>query len=173
MKSKTRYNIKVAQKNGITIDRGEKYFKDFWNLTEKTSQRQEIISHDKNYYKKLLQVLSELGIAELVVAKYKGEVIAANLMISANKWCIYLYGASDYEHRNKMAPHLLQWESIKYAKESGCKYYDFWGVDDDKWPGITRFKKGFAQNKEFTNYIGSWDEVYSGIWYNMYKLLRK
>jgi len=51
MKPKTRYNIKVAQKNGVKIDKGLKYFEDFWTLTKKTASRNEIISHPKNYYK--------------------------------------------------------------------------------------------------------------------------
>jgi peptidoglycan pentaglycine glycine transferase (the first glycine) len=173
MKSKTRYNIKLAKKHDITIDRGEKYFGDFWNLMEQTSDRQTIVSHPKGYYRKLLQVLSEAGLSELTVARYDGQVIAANLMVSIGHWSVYLHGASNYQHRDKMAPFLLQWDGIIRAKNNGQKYYDFWGVDEDKWPGITRFKKGFAPKKEFTKYIGAWDDVYSLLWYNLYKLLRK
>ncbi|MDO8668724.1 MAG: peptidoglycan bridge formation glycyltransferase FemA/FemB family protein [Candidatus Buchananbacteria bacterium] len=171
MKAKTRYNIKVAQKSGVEIDKGEKYFDDFWTLMLKTSKRNEIISHPKNYYKKLLQVLGESSMAELVVAKYENKIIAANIMIKIGSWAVYLYGSSDYEYRNKMAPYLLQWQSITYAKEAGCKYYDFWGIDEAKWPGVSRFKKGFDELREPTDYIGSWDEVYSGLWYNIYRLI--
>lgn len=173
MKSKTRYNIKVALKSGVGIDGGEKYFADFWSLMEATAQRNEITLHPKNYYKKLLQVLGEASKAELVVAKYEDKVIAANIIIKIGVWQVYLYGASDYEYRSKMAPYLLQWQSIISAKEAGCKYYDFWGVDENKWPGVTRFKNGFDQFKEPTNYIGSWDEIYSGLWYNIYGLIKK
>lgn len=173
MKPKTRYNIKVAQKNGVQIDYGEKYFDDFWSLMEATAQRNEIIQHSKNYYKKLLQILGEASMAQLMVAKYENKVIVANIIIKIGAWQVYLHGASDYEYRSKMAPYLLQWQSIVEAKEAGCNYYDFWGVDENKWPGVTRFKTGFDQFREPTNYIGSWDEIYSGLWYNMYKLLKK
>lgn len=173
MKPKTRYNIKVAKKNGIVIDKGQKYFTDFWMLMEKTADRNEIISHSKNYYKKLLDVLGESGKAELVVAKYDDKVVVTNIVIKNGDWQVYLHGASDYEYRNKMAPYLLQWQSITEAKEAGYKYYDFWGIDEEKWPGVTRFKIGFNQSKEATNYIGSWDEIYSGLWYNIYNLLKK
>lgn len=173
MKPKTRYNIKIAKKHHIEIDSGERYFEDFWKLMEKTTTRQEITPHPKNYYLKLLQVLGEAGLAELVVAKYEGKVIVANLMINTGRWCAYLHGASDYEHRNKMAPYLLQWTSIKKAKDRSCRQYDFWGVDEKKWPGVTRFKYGFSKETKVTGYIGSWDEVYSSLWYNLYKLLRR
>lgn len=173
MKPKTRYNIKVAQKNEVKIDKGEKYFEEFWALMGQTAERNEIIPHPKNYYKKLLQILGENHLAELVVAKYDNQVIAANIMISIGDWQVYFYGASDYQYRNKMAPYLLQWQAVLNAKISGAKYYDFWGIDDLKWPGITRFKTGFDQTSEPTNYIGAWDEVYRGLWYNIYKFLKK
>ncbi|NCN07642.1 peptidoglycan bridge formation glycyltransferase FemA/FemB family protein [Candidatus Falkowbacteria bacterium] len=172
MKSKTRYNIKVAEKNGVQIDHGKKYFNDFWRLMEKTSDRNEITSYSKNYYKKLLEVLGESKKAELVVAKFENKVITANIVIKIGDWQVYLYGSSDYEYRSKMAPYLLQWQTIITAKEAGCKYYDFWGVDAEKWPGVTRFKIGFDETRELTNYIGAWDEVYSSLWYNIYNFFK-
>ncbi len=173
MKSKTRYNIKVAQKNEVKIDKGEKYFEAFWALMGQTAERNEIIPHPKSYYKKLLEVLGENNLAELVVAKYDNQVIAANIMIKVGEWQVYFYGASDYKYRSKMAPYLLQWQCILMAKQSGAKYYDFWGIDELKWPGITRFKTGFNQTGEATSYVGAWDEIYSGLWYNIYKLIKK
>ena len=173
MKSKTRYNIKVAEKNGVIIDKGEKYFEDFWVLIQKTSGRQEIKPYSKNYYQKLLSVLVQAKLANLVVAKFEDKVIAANIIININHWSVYLYGASDYGYRSKMAPYLLQWQSIIEAKENGAKYYDFWGVDENKWPGVTRFKMGFAPAEKFTDYIGAWDKVYSQLWYNIYSSIKK
>ena len=170
MKPKTRYNIKVAQKHQIKIDRGENYFPDFWRLMQKTSLRQEIKPHPQNYYKKMLATLGEEGIIKLMVAKYQGRVIASNLMVYFGDWAVYLHGASDYEYRQYMAPFLLQWQAITEAKNQGKKYYDFWGVDEKKWPGVTRFKKGFGAEKNFVEYLGADDEIYSKIWYNIYRL---
>ena len=172
MKSKTRYNIKVAEKNGVIIDKGEKYFEDFWVLIQKTSGRQEIKPYSKNYYQKLLSVLVQAKLANLVVAKFEDKVIAANIIININHWSVYLHGASDYGYRSKMAPYLLQWQSIIEAQKNGDKYYDFWGVDENKWPGVTRFKTGFAPAEKFTDYLGAWDKVYSQLWYNIYTLVK-
>lgn len=173
MKQKTRYNIKVAQKNNITLDQGGKYLPDFWSLMKKTSKRNDIVSYANDYYQKLWQVLEPAQMAKIVVAKDGERVIAANFMVALGEWQVYLYGTSDYDYRSKMAPYLLQWQSILEAQSLGLKHYDFWGVDEDRWPGVTRFKTGFAPNKEFTTYIGSWDEVYQPLWYNMYKLMKK
>ena len=173
MKSKTRYNIKVAEKHGIEIAIGPEYFEDFWRLTGKTSERQEIKPHAKNYYEKMLTTLGEAGMMKLYVAKSEGQVIAANLMVFFGQWCVYLHGASDYQFRDKMAPFLLQWRAILDAKVAGCTRYDFWGADETKWPGVTRFKTGFAPAIPLTEYPGAYDVVYEKFWYNIYRLVKK
>ena len=67
---------------------------------------------------------------------------------SAN--CFYYYGASSYEHRNLMAPYLLQWEAIRRAKARGCTRYDLLGISPenagphDPWQGISDFKRKFG-----------------------------
>lgn len=173
MKSKTRYNIKVAQKHKITADEGAKYFDDFWRLMEKTSQRDQFISHNKQYYKKMLDECGQGGVLKLVVAKLDDKVIAGNIMAFFGSWAVYLHGASDYDFRNYMAPYLLQWHSIVEAKGAGFLKYDFWGVDEKKWPGVTRFKRGFNEDKKFDEYVGAWDEIYSKFWYNLYRIIRR
>ena len=70
-----------------------------------------------------------------------------------------------------MAPYLLQWEQIKEAKKRGCIEYDFWGIDDKKWPGVTRFKKGFG-GQEIT-YPGAFDLIFQPIWYRLYKIAKR
>ncbi|MBI5765983.1 peptidoglycan bridge formation glycyltransferase FemA/FemB family protein [Candidatus Falkowbacteria bacterium] len=172
MKPKTRYNIKVAQNHGIIINEGENYFADFWRLMEHTSERGQFISQPKEYYQKMLTALGDEKNLKLIIAKSENKVIAANLVIFFGKWCVYLHGASDYEYRSKMAPYLLQWQAILEAKKIGGRYYDFWGVDGNKWPGITRFKQGFAPQDKFINYVGAWDEVYSRFWYNLYRMFK-
>ncbi|MFA4871828.1 MAG: peptidoglycan bridge formation glycyltransferase FemA/FemB family protein [Patescibacteria group bacterium] len=173
MKPKTRYNIKVAQNHQVKIDEGEKYFAGFWRLMEHTSKRDQFIAHSKEYYKKMLTSLGDEKNLKLIVAKSENKVIAANLVIFFGHWRVYLHGASDYEYRSKMAPYLLQWQAILEAKKTGGRYYDFWGVDGNKWPGITRFKQGFAPAEKFTQYVGAWDEIYSKFWYNLYRIYKK
>lgn len=173
MKAKTRYNIKVAQKHCVQIDEGENYFEDFWRLTKKTSQRDRFVAHNKEYYRKMLDILKERGTIKLLVAKYDSKVVAANLVIFFGEWCVYLHGASDYDWRDKMAPYLLQWETMVLAKGYGCKYYDFWGLDEAKWPGVTRFKQGFCPETKATEYVGAFDSVYKMGWYKIYKLAKK
>ena len=143
MHYKTRYNIQLAQRKGIKTQISKlksQNFNNFWKLMLQTTKRDKFHSHPKEYYKKLL----EMPGAEMFLAEYKNKIIVANIVVFWNRQTIYLHGASDYEYRNLMAPHLLQWEQIKQAKKRGCTEYDFWGIDEHKWPGVTRFKKGFG-----------------------------
>ncbi len=169
MHYKTRYNINLALKKSIKTQISKlksQNFSDFWKLMEQTKKRDKFHPHPKEYYRKMLEIPG----VELFVAEYEHKIIAANIVVFYEKTVIYLHGASDYEHRNLMAPHLLQWEQIKEAKKRGCVEYDFWGIDEKKWPGVTRFKKGFG-GKEI-EYPGAYDLVFQPIWYKIYKIAR-
>ena len=173
MHSKTRYNIQLAAKKGVLIKKDESKFEDFWQLIRETSKRDGFKPHPKEYYRGILEIPE----VELFSAEYpangagKNKIIAANIMVFYDKQVIYLHGASDYEHRNLMAPHLLQWEQIKEAKKRGCVEYDFWGIDEKKWPGVTRFKKGFG-GKEVM-YPGAYDLIFQPIWYKIYRIAKR
>ena len=91
-----------------------------------TTKRDKFSAHEKEYYKKLVDVLGKMGVIKLYLAKYEGEYIAANIMAFRGNTAFYLHGASSNKHRNVMAPHLLQWQAILDAKKQGFKYYDFW-----------------------------------------------
>jgi lipid II:glycine glycyltransferase (peptidoglycan interpeptide bridge formation enzyme) len=166
MHQKTRYNIQLARKKGVKIQKS-KNFERFWELLQDTAKRSNFHTHSKKYYKKMLEIPE----TELFVAELDNKVIAANIVLFYNKRAIYLHGASNYEHRNLMAPYLLQWYQILEAKKKGCDEYDFWGIDSKKWPGVTRFKKGF--NGKEISYVGAYDLVFQPVWYKIYKIVRK
>ena len=193
MKQKTRYNIRLAGKRGIKIrnyklgitDQEEfrKKFDFFWNLTEETSRRDKFTSHNKEYYQKMLESLSDKDqnrrdkqnlYAKLYLAEYKEKIIAANIVLYFGDLAVYLHGSSSSEYRNLMAPYLLQWKQIQDAKTQGHKKYDFWGITIDgkkkNWQGITKFKKGFGGEEK--SYIGSYDLVFDNIRYWVYKFIR-
>ena len=177
MKPKTRYNIRVAEKHGIIVSsepqaQSPEFFDEFWNLIKKTSQRQGIHPHPKEYYQKMLEGLGKNGLAKLYTAQYQGKIIAANLITYFGKTATYLHGGTDDEFKNVMAPNLLQWQAICDAKKIGFECYNFGGVSNTKksWEGITRFKTGFCPDTKFTEYGGVWDLPVNKFWYRAYKL---
>lgn len=185
MHPKTRYNIRLAMRHGVTIHRTrstnqemlKEDFEIFWKLLLKTAKRDGFRTHPKNYYWQMLNVLaphpkaSPAPNAVLYHAKYQGKILATNLVMFFGDTATYLHGASSDEYRNVMAPHLLHWQIICEAKRLGFKYYDFWGSDEIKWPGITRFKKSFGGFE--ISYPGTFDLPLQKNWYKIYCLAKK
>lgn len=178
MHPKTRYNINLAQRKSVKI-RFSKKLEDiniFLRLIKKTAIKNQITVHSDDYYKLLCQSLFDQKAGELAIAELDNRPIACNIMISFGGTTTYLHGASDYRWRSYMAPHLLQWESIKKAKQAGDKVYDFWGIapsDGSKpnWAGITRFKQSFGGRVVET--AGAYDFIYQPAEYNLYLFSKK
>lgn len=181
MHEKTRYNIRLAERKGVSVRRGsskigEKDGKIFWGLLQETASRDGFRTHPRGYYEKLLKTRSDYFSNELFFAEYQGEILAAALINfyappDTPPPATYLHGASAPRHRAVMAPHLLQWRIIQEAKKRGCRYYDFWGIDERKWSGVTRFKRGFG-GREIA-YPPSMDIVYRPAWYAVYRMMKK
>jgi len=168
MHQKTRYNIRLAARKGVIVrNAGLEDFESWWKIMDETKERDQFRLHDKAYYKKMLTV----PFIKLFVAEYQGKIIAGNIMSFFGNMAVYIHGGSGNKYRNVMAPFALQWHATQEAKKQGLKYYDFNGIDDKKWPGVTRFKKGFGGNK--MSYPGTFDMVFDNNRYLIYKMLRK
>lgn len=168
MHPKTRYNIRLASKRGVTVRRaGPQDFASLWSLLLLTSQRDNFHLHRREYY---LALINSPAI-ELLLAEYHGQVLAAGIFAYWGDTAIYLHGASGNEHRELMAPYLVQWQAIQLAYELGARRYDLFGTSSQKWPGITRFKQGFGG--EIVHYPGTFDWPLSKWNYNIYATLRQ
>lgn len=180
MKSKTRYNIRLAEKHGVKVfaTREEKYKQAFFDLITATADRKEIKSYPRSYYEKFFEMFPP-EMCQLFVAEYDGEVLAANILIIFGERAIYLHGGSSNAHREVMAPYLLQWGQILYAKERSCTEYDFGGVktlnqgkEKNNWGGITKFKRGFSPETAPILFPGSYDMVLDSKAYYLYTFIR-
>ena len=157
MKPKTRYNIRLAEKKGVTV-RSWIDIESFHGMMLVTGRRDGFGIHSLEYYKRAYELLHPKGMGEIFVAEYAGKPLAALFVACYGNRAYYLYGASTDEERNRMPTYLLQWEAIKWAKAHGCEEYDLWGVPDEDeatleanfetrhdglW-GVYRFKRGFG-----------------------------
>ncbi|MBP5359731.1 MAG: peptidoglycan bridge formation glycyltransferase FemA/FemB family protein [Treponema sp.] len=160
MKSKWRYNIRLAEKKDVKVSRHfageegfEEAFNNFYSLFEQTSKRDGVSFHGKGYYMDLLQNGKPDGSGKpkitLYLAKHENDYLAGIITLFCPREAVYLYGASGNIKRNLMPAYLLQWTAIKDAKEAGCPVYDFYGcppTDDENHPmhGLFLFKTGFG-----------------------------
>src|SRR3989338_5647077 len=135
-------------------------------------QKKVILDLTKSEAEKLLAARDNDFSNEIFFAKYQNKIIAVVLVnfYKPSQTATYLHGASSSEHREVMAPHLLYWRAIQEAKVRGFKSYDFWGIDEARWPGLTRFKLGFGG--EQVEYPASVDIIYRPVLYGLYYLAR-
>jgi len=175
MKSKTRYNIRLAEKKGVAIkdmstDEGYMLFE---KLYFETCRRQKYHGHTPLYHRTMWNALKDSQ-AHVLVA-FLGEVpLGAYELLYFKKKFYYLYGGSSVLNKNVMAPNLLMWEAIKLGKKLGAETFDMWGSlppsysDSHPWAGFTRFKEGYGT--QFTHLSASYDLVIHPLLYKIYNL---
>jgi lipid II:glycine glycyltransferase (peptidoglycan interpeptide bridge formation enzyme) len=179
MKQKTRYNIRLAEKKGVTV-RAWDDIDSFHKMMLVTGGRDQFGVHSLEYYRRAYELFHPGGMCELLVAEYDSKPLAALFVAGNGNRAYYLYGASTDEERNRMPTYLLQWEAMKWAKERGCEEYDLWGVPDEDeatleanfesrhdglW-GVYRFKRGFGG--ELKRAAQALDRVYNPLLYWAY-----
>lgn len=165
--SKTRYNIRVAQRNGVIVkeDNSDKAFEKYLKLTEETIKRQGFYAHTRRYHKLMWEELKKAGIVHLLTAIYKKEVITTWILFNWRKFLYYPYGASTEKYKNVMANNLMMWEAIKFGKKLGLTTFDLWGREEGK--GFTKFKEGY--NPHVVEFLGTWDLVINPFVYRFYR----
>ena len=167
MKNKWRYNIHLAEKKGVEIEKMNSkslnlYEKldTFYDLYKITAERDGIGIHPKNYYADLITHSTENEEVSLYIAIHENDYLGAIITLFTKTESIYLYGCSNNVKRNLMPNFLLQWTAMKDAKAFGSAYYDMYGMpptDDENHPmhGLYLFKTGFGGKN--IHRIGSFD----------------
>lgn len=182
MKQKTRYNVRLADRKGVTVrESTEADLPAFHALMAATGERDAFGVHTPAYYEAVYHLFAPRDWARLLLAEVEEKAVAAVMIFALPPRSWYFYGASSDEHREKMPTYLLQWEAIRWAKSLGCTTYDLYGVpDQDKesleaqftqrsdglW-GVYRFKRGFGG--KLVRSVGAWDRVYAPLRYRLYR----
>jgi len=150
MKSKWRYNIRLAQRQGVAIRPGQAAdISTFYRMYAATARRDGFLIRPEAYYRDVWQRFLERGQAEMILATVGDEIVAGLILFIFGNGAWYMYGASTGQQRHLMPNHLLQWAAIGRAKALGCTSYDLWGAPevfdetDPMW-GVYRFKQGFG-----------------------------
>ena len=126
--SKTRYNIRLAIKKGVTIREGnEQDIGIFYRILKETAKRDNFVIREKSYYQRVFSLLGTKHV-KILIAEFDGKPIATAMPILYGNKVWYLYGGSKNIYRNLMPTYLLQWEMIKWAIAEKCDIYDFRGI---------------------------------------------
>jgi lipid II:glycine glycyltransferase (peptidoglycan interpeptide bridge formation enzyme) len=175
MKSKTRYNIRLAGRKGVTV-RASDDVATFYRLMTTTGERNEFGVHSAAYYRHALTRFEPQSQATLLLAEVEGDTVAGLMAFALGRMAWYFYGASSNRHREKMPTYALQWAAMQWARAQGCTCYDLWGIPDadvatleaeftersDGLWGVYRFKRGFGG--EVVRYAGLWEKSLHPLW---------
>ena len=167
-KAQCRRNVRIAEKKGVEVltQTSRVDLEAFYDLLKVTAARDGFTVRPLRYYQALWDQLVENSLGKLFLTRYEGQYLSGALCFLIGDKCTYVYGASSNENRNVMPNYAMQWSMIRWARDCGCKTYDFRGVapvkpGDESSPeaehlqGLNRFKEGFGA--EFIEYIGELD----------------
>lgn len=161
-KQKTRYNIRLAAKRGVTVEPVEATKQNLaimYGLIKATQARAGFFLRSEQYFRTFWAQFSKAGSGQLFFARYEGEVLAGVFVIWTGQQALYKDGGSTRQHSELQAPYLLQWEVMRWLKARGVKRYDLHGVPpegstpDHALASLVQFKSGFGQTTQF---VGTW-----------------
>jgi lipid II:glycine glycyltransferase (peptidoglycan interpeptide bridge formation enzyme) len=129
MHQKTRYNVRLAQRRGVSVRRASHDTADmdaFYALMQDTAQRNAFGVHERRYYEEFLRTFGDA--AAMLFAEIDGRPVAGVIAVSFGNEAIYMYGASSTKDRAHGAGFYIQYEAMRWAREQGCTIYDLWGI---------------------------------------------
>lgn len=164
MKPKTRYNIGLAQRKGVTVRTvSAKNLPEFHALYCQTAERNGFSPCSFENFTALFTcrfTAEEQSRLVFLLASHGADNLAGAIIGISGKAANFLYGASSNKKRNLMAPYLMHWTAMLCAREQGCLTYEMGAVSPGLDPahpfyGMYRFKTGFGGRIELRS--GSWD----------------
>jgi lipid II:glycine glycyltransferase (peptidoglycan interpeptide bridge formation enzyme) len=164
-KPKCRYNIRLAAKRGVevaAVPMTDASIATMYSLMAATRERAGFFLRSERYFRGYWELQAASGQGQLFFASWQGEVLAGVFatFLGVHGW--YKDGGSTKEHSELMAPHLLQWEVMRWLRARGVRTYDLIAVppstqltESHPLYGLYRFKSGF--NDTITDFVGTWD----------------
>ncbi len=168
MKSKTRYNIRLSERRGVTtkVIRGDTLvdnpanLDEFYNVYSQNCQRIGMKCDSKKHLETLFTSFNQNS---FFVHAYdsEGEIAAVASYLVAGDTVYYQMNGSTEFGRKNFATNLTVWEGMLEGKRRGCDWLDFDGIYDDRypkaqesWKGFSRFKLSFGGHE--VSYIGAY-----------------
>lgn len=149
MKPKGRYNLRLSQRYGVQAEftSDPQAIPQFYDLFWETVKRQQFFGEPYGFFINLCQTLFSANLAEIGFARWRGETLAAILVVYCGQRATYLYGGRSVDHPEVMAAYQLHWAAMQRAKANGCLVYDFYGFTHDPdhaYAKFSQFKRQFG-----------------------------
>ncbi|MFJ3039668.1 lipid II:glycine glycyltransferase FemX [Streptomyces tendae] len=150
----------------------------FHDLYVHTAERDRFTPRPLRYFETMFAVLGaeEPERVRLYLARHRGDLVAATVMVRVGTHAVYAYGASSTEKREVRGSNACQWAMIRDALAAGCDVYDLRGITptldvDDPHVGLVQFKVGTGG--QAVRYVGEWDLPLRPLVYRTFDLYMK
>lgn len=156
LNKKARWGVRKAERLGVKVMIAETYseWRKYYDLHVLHSQKKHYSTDPFEFFNEMFKLQSQ-NISRLFIAKYDGQIIAGSLFLIYGENMIFLNNASLDAFLSYNPNNLIQWASIKWAKENGIVLYDLNGLPWEKTPylkGIYEYKKRWDGNVYWYNY---------------------
>ncbi len=130
MKSKWRYNVRLAERKGVRVRAMRRAdLPAFHSLMQSTGARDGFGIHSADYFAAAFDLLTPQH-AVFLLAEWEEQPLGAVVVAAVGGAACYLWGASSDRERSRMPNYALQWAGMQWARAQGATRYDFWGIPD-------------------------------------------
>lgn len=149
----------------------------FINMIHDVAKRTGMVPHSDTYFRQMASSLFPTKQAGIFYAIYENKPVASILFFSNGETMYYGHAGSYSEYRKLSPATALGLEMLRYAHQTGHKFFDFYGIAPEDapktnpWYGFTQFKKSFGGRP--TEFPGTWELPLRPITYNLYHLYQK
>ncbi len=180
MNQQWRRNIRKAAGEGVEVAVGADVadLEAFHDLYVHTAERDRFTPRPLRYFETMVAALNaeDPERVRLYLARHRGDLVAAALLVRVGTHAVYAYGASSTRKREVRGSHACQWAMIRDALAAGCDRYDLRGITptldaDDPHVGLVRFKAGTGGRA--VRYAGEWDLPLRPVVYRTFDLYMK
>lgn len=139
---KKRNRIRKAENNKVSIEVNENRIDEFYELYSKTNAEKKLCNLPVDFFYEMNSFKNIC--VKFVFAVCKNKILHINVLLFDTNYAIHWLSVSASKNISLGQGELAQYESIKFLKETRCKYYDLCYIDKDRFPNIYKFKKGFS-----------------------------
>lgn len=153
MKRRARYEVGLAQRSGVKVEKAEvnqKSLNTLASLMDLTAKRSGAFFRKPSYSNKYWHAFNKYNQGSIYFARHDNDLLAGAFVITFGKCAWYKDGGSDRKKSNLMAPRFLQWEIMRNLQSQDLKQYDLSGIpavedlETSSLKGLYTFKTGFS-----------------------------
>lgn len=161
--------VRKAAKDGVRIETAKDRvdLDKFFSIFKDFSISKGFMSRGLDYQRKMWDEYIQKGNGKLFLAIYKDKIIGGLICIMFGNKCLAMHMGTMWEYRKLHTNYAYIAESIKWAKDNGCRWYSFRGVGTT--PTQERFKRKFKPKA--TALLGYYDFVFLPLFYRIYKFM--